>query len=1177
MTQSGNGQSWFGAWPGFLAALLLTVGAVLVQSPLRPDRPADVSAGLPALGEQDVDARLWQDPFAAVDKVREGTGKEGTEPATQSHNIAWLADQILARPTLKESAANQGSAADEAPRIEVLAILVGGGPSIGSAELRRRDRYAVLSGLMLERFLPDDPEHIGYQELGDQSPPAYIPFEWFSSLPGDASRKRPRRDLLLLWIDQGGLMQPTGKPPASAATQPTAPDPSRDVDAEAADAETERHDSGQSATPEDNAQDEQTPTTASGPHILARLSRLFSKILAHSNVPVEHIRFSVIGPRDSTGLQAIAAEYALSTSATTAVCEGQRTTPARMWSPFATIPDVTEIPEQPHGVCECASSGETNSPQYCVPVVPPGRHQRPIADDGVLVNLLVDELRRRHVGSNSGVALVGQWDTAYSRTLARRFKSGWQDVHDVGQRRGHERRVFRFSYMRGLDGAIPGEKAPSSNDDQGKRSAQAIERAAGDAQLDYLRRMKQALLDKHTQLRADCTLGQRFSQDCGIRAIGVLGNDYFDKLLVLKALKPVFGNAIFFTTDLDADMLHPEDNAVTRNLIVASGFGLSLKRGLQREVPPLRDSYQTALLLAVHLALSSRQHRDLAIPPPARLFEVGRTRMVELVTDSNLQDAGGFLRPAPQRSGDKRPQTSTSADRDPHPQDELNAHYRALSGQASAPLVALAVALLLTPALLGLILGPDRVARTLGPWWKGLTGSPAAMGAAALTLAAVVLLAGGAWWDIVHGGEPLSFLQGVSVWPAEALRLVAGLAAVAFLVTGHRRLCRERVEIERDFRLEPDGQWLNDGEPLEPEPSVEAAPQPPSARLAEDATAADPEVRRTKSAGIQAARTASGMQMSGLPSSPGGCAIDLPDRSPATAPSSPAEIWRRYVARCRVLPRWMVPKDLRDCLTQRLAPGWDHHSVTTRLTIQGMLFFLLALALMVALGFPSRPTRSDLAWQIDFATIIVVLVPFLGLLFYVIDATRQTLILAGELAGPVRWPEETLARFGLAHWSRTRDGKAANPGDVDWLDVRLIARVSRAVGDLVWYPVLVLIVLALARHPMFDSLDLPPALAILMTVVLLCVIVCAWTLRRAAERVRATALRNLQRARLCAQAETDSQSCIAQLDALLKAVADEREGAFRPFNQQPVVHALLTLASSVSGLALIEYSSIINL
>ncbi|MFY9975297.1 MAG: hypothetical protein WAK53_13640, partial [Chromatiaceae bacterium] len=73
------------------------------------------------------------------------------------------------------------------------------------------------------------------------------------------------------------------------------------------------------------------------------------------------------------------------------------------------------------------------------------------------------------------------------------------------------------------------------------------------------------------------------------------------------------------------------------------------------------------------------------------------------------------------------------------------------------------------------------------------------------------------------------------------------------------------------------------------------------------------------------------------------------------------------------------------------------------------------------------------------------------------------------------------------------------------------------------------------------------------------------------------ALRNLGQARLRAQAQTGGQACIAQLDTLLKWVADERDGAFRPFSQQPVVQALLTLLSSVSGLALIEYSSMINL
>jgi hypothetical protein len=222
--------------------------------------------------------------------------------------------------------------------------------------------------------------------------------------------------------------------------------------------------------------------------------------------------------------------------------------------------------------------------------------------------------------------------------------------------------------MRGLDGAVPGETTPNANHDQEKDSAKGIERAAGDAQLDYLRRMENALLDKHDQLRANCTLRQRISQDCGIRAIGVLGNDYFDKLLVLRALKPVFGNAIFFTTDMDADMLHPEDNKVTRNLVVASGFGLTLKGRLQREVPPLRDSYQSALLLAVRLALGSKAGEDLAVPPPARLFEIGRTRAVELVTAPKLRDANGFLRPNQRKPEAKGPQKAVPADRDPHPQ-----------------------------------------------------------------------------------------------------------------------------------------------------------------------------------------------------------------------------------------------------------------------------------------------------------------------------------------------------------------------------------------------------------------------------------------------------------------------------------------------------------------------------
>ena len=167
--------------------------------------------------------------------------------------------------------------------------------------------------------------------------------------------------------------------------------------------------------------------------------------------------------------------------------------------------------------------------------------------------------------------------------------------------------------MRGLDGQIPGAKPR----DQGSGDTKSIERPSGEDQIDYLRRMRDALLAEDARRRQDCGWDDRMSQRCGIRAIGVLGDDYFDKLLVLQALKPVFPNAVFFTTDLYADMLHPQDNAFTRNLIVASGFGLTLDYKWQRQVPPLRDSYQTALLLTVRLAVRDGLGDPRRRPTPA--------------------------------------------------------------------------------------------------------------------------------------------------------------------------------------------------------------------------------------------------------------------------------------------------------------------------------------------------------------------------------------------------------------------------------------------------------------------------------------------------------------------------------------------------------------------------------
>ena len=96
----------------------------------------------------------------------------------------------------------------------------------------------------------------------------------------------------------------------------------------------------------------------------------------------------------------------------------------------------------------------------------------------------------------------------------------------------------------------------------------------------------------------------------GFRSIGVFGNDFYDKLLVLQAIRREFPAAIFFTTDLDARYLHPREFQWTRNLVVASSYGLELREELQTGVAPFRNNYATATFLAATVAAINAAPKD---------------------------------------------------------------------------------------------------------------------------------------------------------------------------------------------------------------------------------------------------------------------------------------------------------------------------------------------------------------------------------------------------------------------------------------------------------------------------------------------------------------------------------------------------------------------------------------
>src|SRR5437773_8189659 len=165
---------------GLLAALLLIAGALLVnQFTLGVLRPPTGEKVRPSpIAVQEVEARLWQDPFAPVDKYLDDLRKDRPRDGRGEHRRPAVPPWVGA-----------------STHVTVLAVPVFGGGYAEYAEQRRRARYAVISGLFAADFGPHDAEHVGYYELPEGVGRA-VPYEWF---------RDDRRGVLVLWLDENAL------------------------------------------------------------------------------------------------------------------------------------------------------------------------------------------------------------------------------------------------------------------------------------------------------------------------------------------------------------------------------------------------------------------------------------------------------------------------------------------------------------------------------------------------------------------------------------------------------------------------------------------------------------------------------------------------------------------------------------------------------------------------------------------------------------------------------------------------------------------------------------------------------------------------------------------------------------------------------------------------------------
>lgn len=1150
---------------GLLLLVTLLAGALLVrQLPLTDSRPSAAEPKAYSYLAADIDARLWEDPIGAVARgIRDYQQRTTDHPDIDQgdHSSACMARELAER--------SRGGAL---PQPVFVGVMVPGGAYPGYAEWRRRARYAVLSGLKEFGYAPNDPEHLGYftldTELRDVLDPKFdskgIPaaqffaYEWFdrtgSSSPASgaaavaAEAAGADHRLLVIWLDQGLFA--------------------------------------------DNTVD--------------RIDHLFGYLLgrngaatgvdkcprgaAEAQPGARKPRVIILGPGDSTMLKHMAEQAAANPPP-------QRANDLHFYDYAATAPDADLLPKSSEG------TEPTNLHQFFA-----ARNLavfRTIGDDQQLACTLRDELALRGISGPAAtslkdpppvspeVVLIAEWDTDYGRALAGITKdvltgaarclpggNGTDDeVNQIAHAWSGKYWVDTYTYLRGVDGRLPGRQAEAggksgvsgggSNDDKGPTSSagddKRIERAEGQGQLDYLRRLALRLHTLDASARAQ---GQN-----GIRAIGVMGSDVYDKLLVLQVLRPAFPYATFFTTDLDARLLHPLEFDWTRNLLVASNFGLALAPGLQSGIAPFRDAYQTSLYLSTLIALTNAASARCHVEPGSgtahcpvdqpridawrtqpRLFEIGRLGPFDL--------SGGALRRS-EGAGVPVAGVEGSCDAIAALRDCATVQPKA-PGLVAEPspyarrisFVVLAVALiaLAMSAGAGQRIRDWAIDPAAGPYAKIPRQKQTKLLAAGLFV--LVLLLGMTYampsflrW-LTHfltedgRGVPLTLLDGVSIWPTELIRAF-GLVLAGWLIYHGWRKLDANIDYVSEQML-----WQSQRAALVAEVDAEYAGWKWWQRFLHVFSF---RLNWERNAG----RRADGSRPEG-----GG---EPPPLDPATGLRPEAEeFWRKYIYQGR--------------LGARLC----------RIGTAVALYFLFALAVAAVFGFPETAIRGVRGRTIDAVLVLVAVLTTQFLIFSVVDATilcRQFVMaisrrrLAGgqaqafdfdRVSATTRWPDPTLEHFA---------GKLKiDKRFVDqWVTIHVIGLRTKAVSRLIFYPYLVLSLIIIARSPIFDNWAMPVALKIILGTSVLIVTVGAILLRSAAEYARRKVVWRLSNELIpLNSANAADQHAAKQVEGMIAQINKYNTGSFASYLNQPVVRAILLPLGSVGGVSLLQYLTIWN-
>jgi hypothetical protein len=386
----------------------------------------------------------------------------------------------------------------------LVAVMLDAGPYSEQGELRLRAREAVLEGLSESGFVPSDGEHIGYVTTpwadvnvaeSVESSSLLLPWEECEARDDPKRASPPGTDrVIVLWL----------------------------------------------------------PAVDFNPLPLSKFGTLID-ILAKDIR--DKINVKLIGPPNSTGLQNMIREAQGELSAETKKALNR----VSIISPLATAWDATLLyePSPASGASDVPRRSPYTSVKDLLEECWDGLHfSRTIATDDVVLRELIKELELRRisfpgkeedasVSKSNRLVILSEWDTPYGRSLSTTFaaEASHQGVAEIIEKpENWPFWILHYRYLRGIDGQLPGEPGKDNSREQPQKNqigqeAVAVEATEGLNQSDYLRRLARQLKETNAALQ---------KHGGPVRAIGLLGSDVYDKLMILRALRPEFPEALFF-------------------------------------------------------------------------------------------------------------------------------------------------------------------------------------------------------------------------------------------------------------------------------------------------------------------------------------------------------------------------------------------------------------------------------------------------------------------------------------------------------------------------------------------------------------------------------------------------------------------------------------------------------